>query len=158
MDYARVKEKAEQLIVPIVESLGYEVVEIECKYANKANGITVFIYKKGGITLDDCERVNNALDEPLEKEDITNGANYVLNISSPGLDRPIVTDRDYERNLGTELEADFTEASGKKKKLIGTLDSYDTETATFIVKSAKKTVRRDEMKLLKPYINFKSIN
>ena len=64
MDYVKVKERAEQLIVPIVEALGYEVVEVECKYANKADNITVYIYKKGGITLEDCERVNNALDGP----------------------------------------------------------------------------------------------
>ena len=157
MDYGRAKERAEKLLTPIVESIGYEVVDIECKYANKADNITVYIYKKGGITLDDCETVNNALHAPLEAEDITDGANYVLNISSPGLDRPVVSDKDFERNLGEELEAAFKPESGKKKNLLGILDSYDTDNVTFIVKGAKQTVKRDEIKLLKPYINFKKI-
>lgn len=155
MDYARVKERAEALITPLVEALGYEVVEVEAKYANKANNLTIYIYKKGGITLDDCELVNNALDAPLEAADVSDGLPYSLNISSPGLDRLILSDKDYQRNLGEELEAVFKDTSNKKKNLVGILDSYNQQEATFIVKTAKQTVKRDEIKTLKAYISFK---
>lgn len=157
MDYNKVRERAEKTITPIVEGLGFEVVEVECKYANKANNITVYIHKKGGITLDDCELVSKALDAPLDNDDVTDGEPYALNISSPGLDRPIVTDNDLTRNLGAEVEAVFHEAAGKKKKVVGTLDAFDAETISLTVKTAKETLRRADIKKLSQYVDFKKI-
>lgn len=98
------------------------------------------------------------MDGPLEAEDITNGASYVLNISSPGLDRPIITNKDYERNLGEELELTFKPGISKKKKIVGTLESYDDESATFNIKGARQTIKREDIKTLKPHISFKKIN
>lgn len=151
MDYNRVKERASELLTPIVESLGYEVVDIECKYVNKADTITIYIYKQGGITLDDCVRVSEALDAPLEAEDITNGAAYSLNVSSPGLDRPIITNDDFRRAMNTCVETNSSE--GKKKKIVGTLIGYDRDTFTLLVKTAKQTFVREGAKLF-PYIDF----
>lgn len=151
MDYGKVKERAAQIITPIVESLGYEVVEVDCKYVNKADTLTVYIYKEGGISLDDCMKVTEALDAPLDAADITDGAAFSLNVSSPGLDRPIVTDDDFRRAMGTVVETDSPE--GKKKKIVGTLVAYDAETFTLNVKTTKQTLKRGAAKVL-PYIDF----
>lgn len=147
-------KKANEFIVPVIEGMGYEVVDIEYKKVFSDMNLTFYIYKKEGITLDDCEKVNNALEEPLESCDITGGAPYVLNISSPGLDRPIVTDKDFQRSLDTEIEIMLNEKLNKKSKLNGLLKSFD-EQKLVIAKDGKDTeILRTNTKWIKPYIKF----
>jgi ribosome maturation factor RimP len=154
-DYNLVKERAEKEATPIIEALGYEVVEVSFKRVGADNHLTFFVYKKGGFTLDDCERVNEALDAPLDELDITNGAPYVLNVSSPGLDRLIVTDSDLRRNVDLELEAYFIKQWDKKKKMSGVLKEFDSETLTFETKGKVVKIERDNIKTLKQLIKFK---
>lgn len=111
----------QEMAEPIVEKLGYELVEVE--YAKKSNGmnLTLFIYKKDGITLDDCEKVSKALDEPLESLDPTKGESYTFNVSSLGIDRPIKNAKDIERNIGTEVEIKLYAPVLKKKVFQGVI-------------------------------------
>ncbi|MBQ8177580.1 MAG: ribosome maturation factor RimP [Clostridia bacterium] len=152
-----IQERAEEVITPVVEKLGYEVVEIKFQRVGKKNTLTVFIYKKGGITLDDCIVVNDALDLPLESADITNGIAYDLNISSPGLDRPIVTDRDYARNQGEMVEAIYLKPIGKVKKIVGELVGQDDDNIILTVKDKETLVPKSNVKVLQPYIDMKSL-
>lgn len=154
MEKIDVVKKAEEVIVPVVESIGYEVVEIKYGVAYGENNLTVFIYKKGGITLEDCEKVNDALDATLEENDITNGAAYNLNISSPGLDRPIITDDDYRRSLDTEIEIVFDKPVGKKKRQNGILIAYDDTAITIKSKDKEVVLPKNNFKLVRPYIKF----
>ena len=105
---SEVSLKVEKFAKPIVEELGYELVEIEYAKKNTGYNLTVFIDNKQGITLDDCEKVSRALDQILEDEDPTNGEAYIFNVSSVGLDRPLKKDRDFERNLNKEIEVKFS--------------------------------------------------
>lgn len=152
-----VLERATTLITPIVENLGYEVVEIEFKRVGKSDTLTVYIHKQGGITLDDCVRVNEALDLPLEENDITEGGAYTLNISSPGLDRPIVTDRDFARNIGEEVEALFTTPLAKKKSVHGILVSHDDFSVKLLVKNVEQDYQKANIKVLRPYIDMNKV-
>ncbi len=152
-----VLERATTLITPIVENLGYEVVEIEFKRVGKSDTLTVYIHKQGGITLDDCVRVNEALDLPLEENDITEGGAYTLNISSPGLDRPIVTDRDFARNIGEEVEALFTTPLAKKKSVHGILVSHDDFSVKLLVKNIEQDYQKANIKVLRPYIDMNKV-
>ena len=152
-----IQERAEEVITPVVEKLGYEVVEIKFQRVGKKNTLTVFIHKKGGITLDDCIIVNYALDLPLESADISNGIAYDLNISSPGLDRPIVTDRDYARNQGEMVEALYIKPVGKVKKIVGELVGQDDDNIILIVKDKETMVPKSNVKVLQPYIDMKSL-
>ncbi len=152
-----IQERAEEVIIPVVEKLGYEVVEIKFQRVGKKNTLTVFVYKKGGITLDDCIIVNDALDIPLESADITNGIAYDLNISSPGLDRPIVTERDYARNQGEMVEAVYIKPVGKVKKIVGNLVGQDDDNIILTVKDKETFVPKSNVKVLQPYIDMKSL-
>ncbi len=154
-----IQERAEEIITPVVENLGYEVVEIKYQRIGKKNTLTVFVYKKGGITLDDCLVVNDALDAVLEADDLTGGAPYDLNISSPGLDRPIVTDRDYLRNVGEMVEAIYLKPVGKVKKIVGELVSHDDDNIYLIAKGKDKEVAvpKSNVKVLQPYIDMKGL-
>lgn len=141
-------------IVPIIESLGYEVVDVEYKSYHKKMHLTFFIHKEGGVSLDDCQKVNDALDKPLEEFDITNGRAYILNISSPGLDRPIKSDDDLRRNLNTDVEINVIEKVDKKQKLVGQLSSYDSTSITIKIGEQLVLIDRTNIKLLVPHIKF----
>ena len=97
-------EEAEKLARPFADELGLEIVEVE--YVRKHNGmnLTFFIDKEGGVTIDDCEKLHRAIDEPLDILDPTNGASYILNVSSLGIDRPLKTERDFARNAEIRLK------------------------------------------------------
>lgn len=124
---ASVKEKVENLVLPIIENFGLDLVEVA--YEKKFDGmnLTIYIDKKGGVDLDDCEKVHRAIDEPLDELDPTNGASYTLNVSSAGLDREIKTDKDYNRNVGEELEIKLYQKIGKSKEYVGILKSFNQE-------------------------------
>ena len=146
--------KAKELLTPIIESIGYEVVDIDYSKSYGEYNLTVYIYKKGGITFDDCEKVNNALDEVLDNNDITDGAAYNLNISSPGLDRPIVSSDDFRRSLDTEIEILFVNPINKRKKANGILVAYDDDTVTLKVKDKNEVFDRKNASIIRPYIKF----
>ena len=149
---SKIAEQIESFIEPIVTKLGYEIVEVE--FAKKHNGdnLTVFIDKKEGyIDIVDCETVHNAIDEPLDELDPTMGKPYTLNVSSPGIDRSIVSDKDYNRNLGEVLEVKLFQAIEKKKIFIGKLLSFDE---TSIELELEKETIRLERKMISKATKF----
>ncbi|HOO22303.1 MAG TPA: ribosome maturation factor RimP [Clostridia bacterium] len=150
-----VVSKAKEVIIPVVERLGYEVVDIEYKKEYGENNLTVYIFKKGGVSLDDCELVNNELDPVLEINDITEGASYNLNISSPGLDRKIVTPDDFRRNMDTDIELVFVKPLGKKKHTHGILVAYDENSVTILQKDREVKYDKGNLSVVRPYIDFK---
>jgi len=124
---ASVKEKVENLVLPIIEGFGLDLVEVAYEKKYDGMNLTIYIDKKGGVDLNDCEKVHRAIDEPLDELDPTNGASYTLNVSSAGLDREIKTDKDFNRNIGEELEVKLYQKIGKSKEYVGVLKSFDQE-------------------------------
>lgn len=92
-----------QLLEPAVTLMGCELVAIE--YFPQGGGSTLRIYidREGGITVDDCERVSRQVSAVLDVEDPISG-HYMLEVSSPGLDRPLTSARDFERFSGHEVK------------------------------------------------------
>lgn len=120
-----ISDKVYDAIHQIVEDLGYELVEVN--YGKTPNGmaLTLFIYNDSGITLDDCEKVSKAVDEPLDELNPTNDTPYSLNVSSLGLDRPIKTAKDAKRNLNKEVEVKLYSAINGKKFFVGLLSDFN---------------------------------
>lgn len=146
-------DAVKEIIEPISEKLGYEIVDIE--YAKKFDGmnLTIYIYKKGGVSLEDCEAFHRAIDEPLDALDPSDNTPYILNVSSPGLDRPIKTDADLNRNLGEKIGISLYAPVEKKKNFCGILTAFD---ASFITIEADKTytIERKMIAAIKPHIEF----
>lgn len=115
----------ENLITPIIEDLGIEFVDVEFKKLHNSNTLIVFIDKEGGVNLSDCEAVSKAIDAPLDEIDFTKGAPYNLNVSSPGLDRPLKRVADFKRNVGNEVNVNFFKGFNGFKTLTGDLVSYE---------------------------------
>ena len=84
----------------IIEKLGYSLIDIEYKKKSNGMNLTIFIDKKGGVSLNDCEIVHNAIDKILDELDPTQGESYFLNVSSPGLDRNLNSDVLLSLNIG----------------------------------------------------------
>ncbi len=104
----------EKALQPIAEELNIEIVEVEFKQG-KEPALTVYIDVEGGVDLDTCEKFHRAIDPVLDEVDPTFGAPYTLNVSSPGLDRPLKTDRDYQKAMGQKVEVKlFAPMQGKK--------------------------------------------
>lgn len=132
-----------ETLAPVVEREGAELVEVKVAEISKKLSVTLFIHcAEHAVTLEDCERVHRAVDEPLDQLDPTEGRAYTLNVSSLGLDRPIRTDGDFRRNLGEEVTAKFFAPENGKKEISGVLEDFDAETFTLGVGGEKRVFER----------------
>lgn len=121
----KIKAICEEKIVPVINNMGYEVVDIE--YVKKSDGmnLTFYIDKENGVNIEDCEMVSKTIDPLLDELDPTDGLPYILNISSPGIDRPLTKDRDFQRNLNKEISVTLFSKLNGEKKINGELVNYD---------------------------------
>lgn len=117
-------EEIQSAVQPIADEQSLEIVEIEFKQG-KDPALTFYIDTEGGVDLDTCERFHRAVDVLLDELDPTFGAPYTLNVSSPGLDRPFKTDRDYQKALGQKVEVKLFAPMQGKKLFEGVLKSHD---------------------------------
>jgi len=147
-----VEQKVQEFVTPIVEDLGYELVDVE--YLTQENGmnLTIFIHKNGGITLNDCQLVARKLDEPLDELNPTSDEHYYFNVSSVGLDRPLKTQKDFLRNLGNEIEVTYLDE--KEKNLQGTLKEVIENTLTLNCKGKLIKINIDKVVKAYPTIKF----
>ena len=120
------EEKTEKLILPIIEENNFELVDVEYVREGGNYFLRVYIDKEGGITIDDCEVVSRSLSELLDEDDFIPDA-YILEVSSPGLGRPLKKEKDFDRNIGKEVEVKLYKQINKQKEYSGTLVSYDTD-------------------------------
>lgn len=144
------------VIQDVLCSLGYELVDVEYKTMYGDMHLIVYIASESGISLDDCETVSNALDGPLDVLDPTNGRPYHLDVSSPGLDRPFKTQRDFERNYGQKVEVKlFAPIAGTKSKLyIGTLINRTDDSLTVDAGGNQIVIENSLVAVVRPYIEF----
>lgn len=118
--------RTEQLLEPIVSEHGFEVVDVEYVKEGSNWYLRAYIDKQGGITIDDLEMVSRALSDKLDEADFVSDA-YILEVSSPGLGRPLKKEKDFARNIGEEVEVHLYRAINKKKEYVGLLKNYDKE-------------------------------
>lgn len=123
------ESKTETLIQPLIDANHFELVDVEWVKEGANWYLRVFIDKEGGITVDDCELVSRAFEEILDKEDYIS-ENYIFEVSSPGLDRPLKKEKDFARSIGKDVEIKLYKALNKEKEFVGVLTAYDPEKIT----------------------------
>ena len=142
----------------IVTDLGYVLVDIEYKKQVSGMVLELFIDSEKGITLDDCEKVSRALDEPLDELNPTNDESYSLNVSSLGLDRPLTTEYQFNKYKGKEVEAKFYEPLKpyNKKVMTGQLHSWDENSVTLEIgpNNVQVIIPRKIIAQIVPVIDF----
>lgn len=121
-----VQETVQKIALPITEKLGFELVEVE--YVKEGSGwyLRIFIDKDspGGVSIDDCQAVSEEISTILDKKDIIESA-YYLEVSSPGIDRPLKTERDFEKNIGREVELKLFAPINEIKEFTGILKGFE---------------------------------
>ena len=123
------EQKTEEILLPIIEEHGFELVDVEYVKEGSSWYLRAYIDKTGGITIDDCEAVSRKLSDQLDEKDYIEDA-YILEVSSPGLGRPLKKEKDYKRSLGAEVEIRTYRMIEKQKEFIGILKGYDENTVT----------------------------
>ena len=124
--------KTEALLQPMVDERGFELVDVEYVKEGSNWYLRAFIDKPGGISIDDIEPISRELSEKLDQEDFISDA-YILEVSSPGLWRPLKKDKDFVRSIGEEIEIHLYRAINKQKEFVGILKEFNKEENTFTV-------------------------
>ena len=122
---SQITDKVAEFVRPIIENEGMELVDVEFKKQYGQDTLTVFVDKEGGMDLIACEKIHNAISDPLDELDPTQGRAYNLNVSSPGLDRPFKTQKDFEKHLNEDVEISLYAPIEKLKKFEAKLVSYN---------------------------------
>ena len=138
---------------PTVKELGYELYEVEYQKEFDYWVLTLYIDRPGGVSLDDCELVSNAVDPILDEADPIDQA-YYLSVSSLGIDRPLKIDKDYQRNIGNVLDVKLYAAINGRKEYTGTLIDFDKDSFTLELKKGSITIERKKAALVRPHIDF----
>ena len=145
---------AEELLAPIIEEHSFELVDLEYVKEGSDWYLRAYIDKPGGINIDDCEVVSRAFSDRLDEKDFIEDA-YILEVSSPGLGRPLKKDRDFERNLGKIIECKSYKPIDGQKEFSGVLRAYTEESFTLEAEDGTTAAyRRKDMALIREYVEW----
>lgn len=123
--------KTEELIQPLIDAHNFELVDVEYVKEGSDWYLRVYIDKEGGITVDDCEVISRAFNEILDREDYISDQ-YIFEVSSPGLLRPLKKEKDYQKSIGKLIDIKLYKAQDKQKEFTGVLKAYDDTTITLV--------------------------
>lgn len=153
MSNNRVVNKTRNYAEEICENLDFELVDVEYLKEHGDFFLRIYIDKPGGINLDDCQKMSERLSEILDEEDFIKDS-YYLEVSSPGLDRPLKTDKDLKRNLNRDIEVRLYKALDNKKALVGKLESFNDDEIHIVENEETIKIPREIISLIRPAIKF----
>ena len=133
------RQAIRQLAGPILEAASTELVELIVHRHGRQAVVRLLVDKVGGVTIQDCARLNQRLGQALESSDLLT-ERYTLEVSSPGLDRPLVAKRDFERALGENVELDVNDPSRGAMQTSGKLLAVQADAIVLITPSGNVTI------------------
>ena len=131
MKRSEIEQHCTELVTPIIEENNFELVDVE--YVKEGGDFYLRVYadKEGGINIDDCVLISRALEARLDEEDKIKDA-YILEVSSPGLTRPLKKEKDFKRSIGKLVEIKLYKQVNGTKEICGVLEAYDDNTVTIM--------------------------
>ncbi|MFA6736005.1 MAG: ribosome maturation factor RimP [Saccharofermentanales bacterium] len=159
------QEKVKDLVLPVVEDAGCELVDVEFVVENRRKVLRLLIDKSEGVGIDDCTVISQAVEPIIDDAEIMDSA-YDLEVSSPGLDRPLITEEDLNRNKGRLVDIILKLQENGRNSYQGSLKEFDNEKITIIldepfIKGRKprtngqtKVILKEDIKLIKRAIRF----
>ncbi len=151
---ANIEEKVEKLIKSKIEELNYKLYDVEYTKEGKDNYLRIFIDKKEGIDLNDCEKVNNEINSLLDEADYIKDQ-YFLEVSSPGIERVLRKDEHLEESIGKEINIKlFQKDETNKKEHRGILEKFDKESITIKEQENKIKIERKKIAQIKVVYNW----
>lgn len=146
--------RTEELFLPIMEELGFELVDVEYVKEGSNWYLRAYIDKEGGISVDDCEVVSRRISDLLDVHDFIEDS-YIFEVSSPGLGRPLKKEKDYQRSMGKELEIRTYRAVDREKEFYGILKAYDADTVTIETEDGtERTFAKPDIALIRLAFDF----
>lgn len=119
------KEEIEQLVEPILQQEGFDLIEIKLSRYKKNFRLQIFIDSEHGVTLDECAHLSRLVGTALDTSDVID-SKHILEISSSGLDRPLLSDRDFKRKIGENIKVETIDEE-RGRFVTGTLVSVENE-------------------------------
>ena len=148
------EQKTEEILLPIVDEYGFELVDVEYVKEGGTWYLRTYIDKPGGISIDDCEKVSRRLSDILDEKDYIDEA-YIMEVSSPGLGRPLKKEKDFKRSLGMEVDIRTYRMIDRQKEFTGILTAYDEKTVTIELEDeTTKTFERADIALIRLAFDF----
>ena len=146
---SKVETQTELLMTEILRGTDFELVDVE--YVKERDWyLRVFVDKAGGIDLDDCQTLSEQLSEKLDAADFISGA-YILEVSSPGIDRILKKDRDFVREAGKRVDVTLYAPIDGKKNFVGVLESRDEN---FLYLTGRAPLPREKIAQVRLHIDF----
>ena len=147
------EKRTEALLMPIIERNHFELVDVEYVREGSNWFLRAYIDKEGGFTVDDCEMVSRELSDLLDEEDFIPDS-YILEISSPGLGRPLKKEKDYQRSIGKDVEIHLYQPLNKQREFTGELLAYDHDSVTIRTGETEMKILRSQISLIRLAFDF----
>ena len=146
---SKVETQVESLLAEILQDTAFELVDVE--YVKERDWyLRVFVDKAGGVDLDDCQNISERLSAKLDAADIIGGA-YILEVSSPGIDRVLKKDKDFVREAGKLVDVTLYAPLNGQKLIVGTLEGRDEK---FLHIKDVAPLPREKVALVRLHIDF----
>lgn len=153
MKRTEIVARVEELVTPIIDENQFELVDVEYVKEGANWYLRVYADKEGGININDCVLISRALEAKLDEEDFIADA-YILEVSSPGLGRPLKKDKDFKRSIGQAVELKLYKAEDKQKEFEGILIDYSDDTVTLEIDDSEKVFERKNIAMIRLAIDF----
>ncbi len=148
-----IENKAFECADKIADALGYFVVDIEYKKETNGKVLRIYLDKDGGIGIDECEKFSRAFEEEFDKLDAVDDA-YILEVSSPGVDRVLKTEREFLYYIGRRVEVKLYKAIESQKVFDGILEEFSDNTAKIKTQEKEILVPVKEAVYIRLYFEF----
>lgn len=140
--------KTEKLIAPIIAANNVELFDVDYVKEGQDWYLRVYIDKEGGVTIDDCQAVSRAFNEILDKENYISDQ-YIFEVSSPGLTRPLKKEKDYEKSLGRLIDIRLYKPVEGKKEYTGVLKEYNKDVIMIEADNSMITIERSNLSMIR---------
>ena len=148
------ESRVEKYLLPLMDEHHFELVDVEDVKEAGTWYLRAYIDKEGGIAVDDCEVISRKLGEWLDKEDFIDES-YILEVSSPGLGRPLKKEKDFIRSMGKDVDVRLYRQIDKQKEFTGALSAYDENTVTLTMEDGSKMVfEKPDIALIRLALDF----
>lgn len=148
-----IESKVEELLKPIIISIGYDLYDVIYEKEGKDYYLRIIIDKPDGIDINDCEKVNNTINDILDEADYIK-EQYFLEVSSPGIERQLRKEKHYQSQIGNEIKIKLFKPIDKQKELIGILEEYNKDEITIKVDDKTIKINSKDIAVAKTIFNW----
>ena len=143
-----IEDYCTKLVTPIIEENSFELVDVEYVKEGADYYLRVYADKEGGINIDDCVLISRALEKKLDEEDRIDGA-YILEVSSPGLTRPLKKDNDFKRSIGKKVDIKLYNKINGLKQFTAELKAYSEQDITVLLNDEEMLINKKDISMIR---------